>query len=656
MNTHFIDPITIKRIEELHPLIREEVRFLIYQLWKATIKVRITSAYRSEAEQNAIYAQGRTTPGKIVTKARGRFSTHQYRLAFDFALLSEDGKKVIWDTKFDGTDLNTTPDWVDVVTLFKNNGYDCGHYWKNFPDSPHIEGNTNIFVYNQPYDLLDFLLTPLEARVVVTNPTVMGGTGTARVELTKPIANIGIYNSMQVVADVQFTGGQMSSVQNFAVSQPLVAGQYFVRVRYREQHWIIPFRITNPATCDLTATFRALRPSLPRRTDGKILITPFTQNTTFPITVKYRPAGATDWIVGGMEIANLAPGAYQLELFQEGIGCTFTRTITVEDAKPKYLNSYNDLYGEPSRVEIYEINYQGETQDCETTPEGATISWINEGGEGEIASRTMGSRCDVSLLNELGNPYQWIEFSGGTTTKKYFLQIVKSNKLFWCGWPERKFYTQPISSDVNFTTISFFDGFALLKDLKLVALGDPTVKTLSAFDIIFRALTELDFRIPVYISHNLRSKTQLLGSEIESLRMLLFDRQQSADVKLNDLLGRALTECVLYLYEGAWHIKRWDEIGTKRQRRRYSWQGNFVSAENNYIEAYQTEDKENGPVEVDGRGELIIEDAYNKVVLKQDLKNFKEAIRLINNDDVRLINHSVSLELCQPASPAETPG
>jgi peptidoglycan LD-endopeptidase CwlK len=47
--------------------------------------------YRSIAEQNELYAQGRKKPGKIVTNARGGYSYHNFGLAFDIAIQNDDG-------------------------------------------------------------------------------------------------------------------------------------------------------------------------------------------------------------------------------------------------------------------------------------------------------------------------------------------------------------------------------------------------------------------------------------------------------------------------------------------------------------------------------------------------------------------------------------
>jgi len=46
-------------------------------------KPRILYGYRSIQEQNEIYAQGRTKPGKIVTNAKGGQSFHNFGLAID---------------------------------------------------------------------------------------------------------------------------------------------------------------------------------------------------------------------------------------------------------------------------------------------------------------------------------------------------------------------------------------------------------------------------------------------------------------------------------------------------------------------------------------------------------------------------------------------
>lgn len=59
------------------------------------IDVLVTSTYRDIESQNALYAQGRTAPGRVVTNARGGQSFHNYRCAFDFVPVVNG--KAIWD-------------------------------------------------------------------------------------------------------------------------------------------------------------------------------------------------------------------------------------------------------------------------------------------------------------------------------------------------------------------------------------------------------------------------------------------------------------------------------------------------------------------------------------------------------------------------------
>lgn len=138
----FTDLVSEKRIATLHPRIRDEVLMLFNrannELLSAGAKARITCGTRTIAEQNALYAQGRTRQGKIVTNARGGQSVHNYGLAFDFCLIVNNGKYASWDylRDFDG---DRVPDWMEFVNLFKGAGYEWGGDWKSFKDRPHLQ-------------------------------------------------------------------------------------------------------------------------------------------------------------------------------------------------------------------------------------------------------------------------------------------------------------------------------------------------------------------------------------------------------------------------------------------------------------------------------------------------------------------------------------
>lgn len=132
-----MDTKSLSRINLLHPKIREEVKTLV-ELANSKLtshsQIRIVQGLRTFKEQNDIYAQGRSTKGPIVTRAKGGQSYHNYGLAIDFCLLIDE-KEISWDVKkdFDG---DGTSDWMEVVKVFQEAGYLWG---KAFNDLPHFE-------------------------------------------------------------------------------------------------------------------------------------------------------------------------------------------------------------------------------------------------------------------------------------------------------------------------------------------------------------------------------------------------------------------------------------------------------------------------------------------------------------------------------------
>lgn len=131
------DTYTLARIDLLHPKLREEVRKIYSEILQSNLRIRITDTLRSFDEQARLYAQGRTAPGKIVTKARPGQSYHNYGLAVDFALLLPGGNKVSWDMDLD-LNNNHKADWLEVVAIFKHYGWTWGGDW-SFKDYPHFE-------------------------------------------------------------------------------------------------------------------------------------------------------------------------------------------------------------------------------------------------------------------------------------------------------------------------------------------------------------------------------------------------------------------------------------------------------------------------------------------------------------------------------------
>ena len=58
-------------IKALHPDLQKKYAQLIKLCSKKGITIGVAECLRTKAEQDALYAKGRTAPGKIVTNAKG---------------------------------------------------------------------------------------------------------------------------------------------------------------------------------------------------------------------------------------------------------------------------------------------------------------------------------------------------------------------------------------------------------------------------------------------------------------------------------------------------------------------------------------------------------------------------------------------------------
>ncbi|MER2293971.1 MAG: M15 family metallopeptidase [Desemzia incerta] len=114
----------------MNPVVKESALELINRAYKEGIYVQISSGFRSFTDQNALYAQGRTKSGNIVTNARGGYSNHNFGLAVDYFLVSDDGSKALW---------TVNDKWKRVAAIGKELGFSWGGDWESFPDYPHLE-------------------------------------------------------------------------------------------------------------------------------------------------------------------------------------------------------------------------------------------------------------------------------------------------------------------------------------------------------------------------------------------------------------------------------------------------------------------------------------------------------------------------------------
>ena len=125
-------------ITKLHPELQKKIPELIAACKKEGINIKIGECFRSVAEQDALYAQGRSKPGNKVTNAKGSSysSMHQWGVAFDFYLnmdIDRDGKTS------DDIYNNATRVFNRVGAIGKKLGLEWGGDWRSITDLPHFQ-------------------------------------------------------------------------------------------------------------------------------------------------------------------------------------------------------------------------------------------------------------------------------------------------------------------------------------------------------------------------------------------------------------------------------------------------------------------------------------------------------------------------------------
>ena len=91
----------------------------------AKIDFILTATFRSQEEQDKLYAQGRTEPGRIVTWVR--HSKHTDRIAFDIAIMKNG--KITWDGN----------EYAAAGKIGMDIGLTWGGSWATKTDKPHFE-------------------------------------------------------------------------------------------------------------------------------------------------------------------------------------------------------------------------------------------------------------------------------------------------------------------------------------------------------------------------------------------------------------------------------------------------------------------------------------------------------------------------------------
>jgi peptidoglycan L-alanyl-D-glutamate endopeptidase CwlK len=121
--------INSRSLDELLPPVKERVEWFIKLCNMEGIDILVTSTYRDQESQRALYAQGRTMPGKIVTNAGPGDSWHNWRCAVDVVPLVNG--KPEWD--------GSNPVWARIGELGKEAGLEWAGDWKSFRELAHFQ-------------------------------------------------------------------------------------------------------------------------------------------------------------------------------------------------------------------------------------------------------------------------------------------------------------------------------------------------------------------------------------------------------------------------------------------------------------------------------------------------------------------------------------
>jgi peptidoglycan L-alanyl-D-glutamate endopeptidase CwlK len=119
-----------QRLARVHAPLAQRALRMVDLCAQAGVAVLVTQGLRTWEEQDALFAQGRTTPGKVVTNARGGESWQNFGLAFDIVVL-DSVAKADWDTSH--------PGWIRAAGIGKSLGLEWGGDWKGFKDLPHFQ-------------------------------------------------------------------------------------------------------------------------------------------------------------------------------------------------------------------------------------------------------------------------------------------------------------------------------------------------------------------------------------------------------------------------------------------------------------------------------------------------------------------------------------
>ncbi len=122
-----IDLRSAANIATLTPAAQTKAREWLLKCLEAAINVKIITGTRTYKEQDALYAQGRSKPGRKVTNAPAGYSWHNFGVAWDFVVFDADGQPQ-WES----------PLMEECGKIAESLGHEWGGRWTSPQDTPHV--------------------------------------------------------------------------------------------------------------------------------------------------------------------------------------------------------------------------------------------------------------------------------------------------------------------------------------------------------------------------------------------------------------------------------------------------------------------------------------------------------------------------------------
>ncbi len=117
-----------KNIATLVPNAQAQARAFLQAVLDAGIRARIIDGSRTFAQQDALFAKGRTKPGPKVTNARAGFSNHNFGIAWDIGIFSASDAY-----------LDESPNYKKAGKIGRDSGLEWGGDWSGIVDEPHFQ-------------------------------------------------------------------------------------------------------------------------------------------------------------------------------------------------------------------------------------------------------------------------------------------------------------------------------------------------------------------------------------------------------------------------------------------------------------------------------------------------------------------------------------